>query len=289
MSANTFFNFATWVNSEIQSAQLAKTNAVLQTQLSSMSEALNGQSKEQEHVNRLRELVFTIKQQLSEVLDVIEESPLEALVFYLNSVQAFSAVNPSLFQSFEDKEYVNEVRKLVVQLEGLVLSQYDPELVKAIPEYSAIDSLFADLKVRRFFLEASKLWRSKNYRSFFGVKESYVSDLKMYCLEDFSESFWNAYVNSELPGRVAQTVASRMTAITRSSPDFKRKLEVANELRVLNHENAIEIRKMEGKDLEALEAVIFDWLTDTKSSAATIGLTLPDAGTVFRNRIEKSI
>ena len=110
----------------------------------------------------------------------------------------------------------------------------------------------------------------------------------MYCLESFSESFWNAYVDSELPGRVAHTVASRMTAITKSSPDFERKLGLANELQVLNHGNSTEIHKMKGKDLEALEPVIFDWLTDTKKSAAAIGLTLPEAGTVFRNRIGKS-
>src|SRR6056297_471125 len=137
MSSNTFFNFATWVNAEIQSSQLARTNSILQSQLSAVSQVLHAQSlnndralKKADDIQAFREIVFTLKKQLSEVLEVLEEQPLVALVFYLNSVQAFVYIDPSLFPSFSDKEYVDEVQRLVSQLEASVFARYDSGLVR---------------------------------------------------------------------------------------------------------------------------------------------------------------
>ena len=291
MSANTFFNFATWVNTEIQSAQLSRTNSILQTQLTGAASMLQEQAiqsraalKNEKEIESLREIVFTTKKQLSEILKIVDDNPLEGLIFYLNSLQAFDYIDPSFFPSFNDKEYVDNVKDLASDLESNVYQKYDNELIKALPRYSAIDSIYADIHYRRFFQKAWELIHDDGHRGFFGLKRSFVAALKDYCTVEYSNEFWEVYIKFDAPDRVRDAARYRINRLEQNRSNIAARFRNLEQIDLMN--NTERLFEMSSRELKEKEGIILTWLTEVNDSGRSIGLELPEPGVTFKERFK---
>jgi len=119
-----------------------------------------------------------------------------------------------------------------------------------------------------------------------GIKETYVTDLKKYCADRYSDRFWNAYIKYDRPGRVEQCVRSRMKKINEPTAEFQRKIRILEEIELWKNSRAI--LEMNEEELEALETSILSWLEAKKSDADAIGLALPEPGSLFEDRIDRA-
>lgn len=291
MSANTFFNFATWINTEIHSAQLHRTNSILQSQLSGAASMLEEQAmhtrqalQNEKEIEALREIVFTTKKQLNEILEIVDEEPLEGLVFYLNSLQAFDYIDPSFFPSFDDKEYVDQVRNLVSKLEAGVHSIYTAEQIKNLLNYPAVDSIYADLRYRRFFVKGKELASDKQYRGFFGLKKDFLQDLKAYCTSEYSDSFWQIYIRFENAGQAEDAVNYRLARLEQGKERQEKRFKLLEKISLIDSSN--KIFSMRSDDLEKLEESVASWLENNVKHADSIGLSLQQPGSAWGERIK---
>jgi len=294
MSANTFFNFATWINTEIQSAQLSRTNSILQTQLSGAASILQDQAAQnsealenEKEIESLREIVFTTKKQLSEILKIVDEKPLEGLVFYLNSRQAFGYIKPSFFPSFADKEYVDQVKELVSELESIVHQQYDSDLITSLPQYPIIDSIYADIRYRRFFVKGKELANDRRNRGFMGVKKSFLQDLGSYCEKHYSDAFWNIYIRYDNPMQAEGAVNHRLNRLASQEGKLRSRFSILEDISIIDSgENVFD---MTSDQLGVVETSIVGWLQEKRIKADSVGLSLAEPGTTWEERIQSDL